>query len=59
MRRGTWLVERCFCDKPKVVTSHSGVSYACLPVPVVRRLPTPRQGKRLRQGEGRLLDALR
>ena len=50
MQRGTWLVERRFSDKPKVVTRHSGVSYACLLVPVVRHSPTPRQGKRLRQG---------
>ena len=39
MQRGTWLVVRCFSDKPKVVTRHSGVSYACLLVPVVRHSP--------------------
>ena len=51
MQHGTWLVERRFSDKPNVVTRHSGVSCACLLVPVVRHSPTPRQGKRLRQGE--------
>ena len=39
MQRGTWLVERRFSDKPKVVTRHSGVSYSCLLVPVVRHSP--------------------
>ena len=39
MQRGMWLVKRSFPDKPKVVTRHSGVSYACLPVPVVRHSP--------------------
>ena len=43
MQRGMWLVERCCCDKPKVVTSHSRVSYACLLVPVVKHFP-PRAG---------------
>ena len=32
---GTWLVMRCFSDKPRALTRHSGVSYACLLVPVV------------------------
>ena len=36
MQRGTWLVVRCFSDKPKVVTRHSGVSYACLLPPRAR-----------------------
>ena len=40
---GTWLVMRCFSDKPRVLTRHSGVSYACLLVPVVKHLP-PRAG---------------
>ena len=53
MQRGTWLVERCFCDKPKVVTSHSGVSYACLLVPVVKHLP-PRAGAGA-LGKGKLM----
>ena len=35
MQHGTWLVVRCFSDKPRVLTRHSGVSYACLLVPVV------------------------
>ena len=52
MQRGTWLVERCFCDKPKVVTIHLGVSYACLLVPVVKHLP-PRAGAGA-LGKGRL-----
>ena len=39
IQRGTWLVERRFSDMRRVVTKHSGVSYACLLVPVVRRSP--------------------
>ena len=39
MQRGTWLVERRSSDKPKVVTRHSGVSYARLLITVVRHLP--------------------
>ena len=52
MQRGTWLVERCFSDKPKVVTSHSGMSYVCLLIPVVRHSP-PHAGARA-LGKGRL-----
>ena len=37
MQRGTWLVERHFSDKPKVVTRHSGVSYSCLLVPHLKQ----------------------
>ena len=51
MQRGMWLVEPCCCDKPKVVTSHSRVSYACLLVPVVKHFAIPRRGKSLRQRE--------
>eukprot|EP00450_Noctiluca_scintillans_P030856 CAMPEP_0194551854 /NCGR_PEP_ID=MMETSP0253-20130528/96433_1 /TAXON_ID=2966 /ORGANISM="Noctiluca scintillans" /LENGTH=184 /DNA_ID=CAMNT_0039399315 /DNA_START=205 /DNA_END=755 /DNA_ORIENTATION=+ len=40
---GTWLVMRRFLDKPKVLTSHSGVSYSFLPVPLVKHFP-PRAG---------------
>ena len=40
IHRGTWLVERRSFHKPRVVTRHSGVSYACLLVPVVRRSPS-------------------
>ena len=39
MLLGTWLVEHRFSVKPKVVTTHSGVSYSCLPVPMVRHSP--------------------
>ena len=56
MQRGMWLVERSFPDKPKVVTRHSGVSYACLLVPVVRHSP-PRAGARA-LGKGRLTSVL-
>ena len=39
MQFGMWLVEHSFPDKPKVVTRHSGVSNASLPVPMMRHLP--------------------
>ena len=39
MQHGKWLVVRCFSDKPRVLTSHSGVSCACLLVPVVKHFP--------------------
>ena len=45
MQRGAWFVERCFCDNPKVVTSHSGVSYACPLVPVVKHFGAGALGK--------------
>ena len=51
MQRGTWLVERRCPDKPKVVTRHSGVSYACLLVPVVRH--SPHRGRASALGKGR------
>ena len=51
MKRGTWLVERRSSDKPKVVTRHSGVSYACLLITVVRHLPPRARASAL--GEGR------
>ena len=36
---GCGLWNASFPDKPKVVTRHSGVSNACLPVPMVRHSP--------------------
>ena len=50
MQRGTWLVERRFSDKSKDVTRHSGVSYACLPVPVVRHSPPRARASALCKG---------
>ena len=44
-------VELRFPDRPKIVTRHSGVSYACLLVPVVRHSPPSRQCKCHRQGK--------
>ena len=54
MQRGTWLVERRFSDKPKVVTRHSGVSYACLLVPVVRHPPPRVRASALGKGRSHL-----
>ena len=50
MQRGTWLVESRFSDKPKVVTKHSGVSYACFLVPVVRHSPPGARASALDKG---------
>ena len=59
MQRGMWLVERSFPDKPKVVTRHSGVSYARLPVRMMRHSPlhasTSALGKGLSQPTSVLL----
>ena len=55
MQRGMWLVERRFPDKPKVVTRHSGVSYAYLPVPVVRHSPLHASTSALGKGLSELL----
>ena len=55
MLLGTWLVEHRFSDKPKVVTRHSGVSYSCLPVPMVRHSPLHASTSALGKGLSELL----
>ena len=54
MQRGMWLVERSSLDKPKVVTRHSGVSCACLLVPVVRHSPLHASASALGKGLSQL-----
>ena len=46
---GTWLVERHFSDKPKVVIRYLGLSYASLLVPVGRRSPRLRPPSQARE----------
>ena len=47
---GTWLVMRCVSDKPRVLTRHSGVTCACLLVPVVKHLPPRAEAGALGKG---------